>query len=186
MKKIINFNEGWRFRRGPLPDVEVLTKEHTYNGIKTGDLLPLLKLDDAPRFFNTLSLPHDYVIDDKPDKEKNVSEGYIEGDEAWYLKRFNLTEEYADKQLTLCFGGIAIESEIYFNGTLLKRYFSAYIPINVDITDFVRFDKANVLAVHVKQSHQPEGWWYQGGGIYRDVNLVVAEKLSADIYGIYV
>ena len=186
MKQTINFNDNWRFRRGPLPDVKVLTKEHTYCGIKTGELLPLLKLNEAPRFFNAVTLPHDYVIDDKPDKEKNVSEGYVEGDEAWYLKRFKLPEEYTDKQLFLHFEGIAIESEIYLNGTLLRRNFSAYSPITVDITDFARFDKTNILAVHAKQSKQPEGWWYQGGGIYRDIKLIVSEKLSSDIFGIYV
>jgi len=186
MKQTLNFNDSWRFRRGPLPDVTVLTKEHTYNGIKTGELLPLLKLDEAPRFFNAVTLPHDYVIDDMPDKEKNVSEGYLQGDEAWYLKRFDLAEKYVDKQLFLHFEGIAIESEIYLNGTLLRRNFSAYNPITVDITDFVRFDKVNVLAVHAKQSKQPEGWWYQGGGIYRNIKLIVSEKLSSDMFGIYV
>ena len=187
MKNILNFNDGWRFRRGEFPEFKVITKEHTYNGIKTGELMPFLSTDGAARCFHTVTLPHDYVIGDKPDKEKNVSEGYLEGDEAWYLKRFNLSfEEYHEKQLFLHFGGIAIESEIYLNGTLLKRNFSAYNPITVDITDFVRFDKANILVVHAKQSKQPEGWWYQGGGIYRDIKFIAAEKLSTDIFGIYV
>ena len=187
MKSIQNFNGGWRFRRGEFPEFKVITKEHTYNGIKTGELLPFLQTDGAARCFHTVTLPHDYVIGDRPDKEKNVSEGYIEGDEAWYLKRFNLSyEEYHEKQLFLHFGGIATESEIYFNGTLLKRNFSAYNPITVDITDFARFDKVNVLVVHAKQAKQPEGWWYQGGGIYRDIKLIAAEKLSTDIFGIYV
>ncbi len=186
MKSIINFNDCWHFRRGEFPEFKAITKAQTYNDIKTGQLLPFLELDGAARYFHATTLPHDYVIDDTPDKEKNVSEGYLEGDEAWYLKRFNLQEEMHDKQLFLHFGGIAIESEIYLNGTLLRRNFSAYNPITVDITDFVRFDKTNILVVHAKQAKQPEGWWYQGGGIYRDITLIAAEKLSTDIFGIYV
>ncbi|MBR5307199.1 MAG: DUF4982 domain-containing protein [Clostridia bacterium] len=186
MKTITYFNDGWSYRRGNFPEFKAIAKAQTYNDIKTGQLLPFLELETSARYFHSVTLPHDYVIGDRPDKEKNVSEGYLEGDEAWYLKRFRLSEENADKQLFLHFEGIAIESEIYFNGTLLRRNFSAYNPITVDITDFVRFDKVNVLAVHAKQAKQPEGWWYQGGGIYRDIKLIAAEKLSTDIFGIYV
>ena len=49
MKNILNFNGGWRFRRGEFPEFKVITKEHTYNGIKTGELFPFLQTDGASR-----------------------------------------------------------------------------------------------------------------------------------------
>ena len=30
-----------------------------------------------------------------------------------------------------------------------------------------------------------EGWWYQGGGIYRDVHLTVTEPVAIDLWGVY-
>ncbi|HAL20089.1 MAG TPA: hypothetical protein DCP17_05000, partial [Ruminococcaceae bacterium] len=28
-------------------------------------------------------------------------------------------------------------------------------------------------------------WWYQGGGIYRDVHLTVTEPVAIDLWGVY-
>lgn len=186
MRTVTYFNDGWRFYRGTLPEFSVLSKPQTYVGIKTGSLIPVLNHDDLVRVFTPVRLPHDYVILDTPDRRKNISEGFLEGDEAWYLKRFTVDESDKDKQIYLHFEGIAIESEIFLNGTRLCRNFSAYNPITVDITDFVRFDKSNTVVVHAMQAKQPEGWWYQGGGIYRDVKLIKTEKIAVDTFGTYV
>lgn len=186
MRSVSYFNDGWKFYRGSLAQFPVISKLQTYNGVKTGNDLRVLTDERLTQIFNDVRLPHDYVILDTPDERKNASEGYLEGDEGWYLKRFDFPEKYIGKQVYLHFEGIAIESEIYLNGTLLRRNFSAYNPITVNISDFVRSDIKNILAVHVKQSKRPEGWWYQGGGIYRDVKLIVTENVAVDTFGTYV
>lgn len=186
MREKLDFNGGWLFRRGALPSLSVITKESTYHGVKTGALVPFFDDPRLTREWRPVRLPHDYVIEDTPDRQKNEAEGFLEGDEAWYFKRFDLSESDKDKELTLHFEGIATEAEIYLNGTLLRRNFSAFDPIVVDITDFVSFDKTNVLAVCAKMNRVPEGWWYQGGGIYRDVWLVKTAKVALDTFGVYV
>lgn len=62
--------------------------------------------------------------------------------------------------------------------------FSAYNTFEIDITDYVYYDKENVIAVYVN-TEGFEGWWYQGGGIYRDVHLTVTEPVAIDLWGVY-
>ena len=53
------------------------------------------------------------------------------------------------------------------------------------IIDVVQFDKENTIAVYVNtQNH--EGWWYEGGGIYRHVWLIKTSLVSIDLWGVYV
>ena len=62
--------------------------------------------------------------------------------------------------------------------------FSSYNTFEIDISDYVYYDKENVIAVYVNTDGF-EGWWYQGGGIYRDVHLTVTEPVAIDLWGVY-
>ena len=46
------------------------------------------------------------------------------------------------------------------------------------------YGRPNVLAVHVDPRHY-EGWWYEGGGIYRHVWLNVAAPVHVAPWGVY-
>ena len=46
--------------------------------------------------------------------------------------------------------------------------------------------KQNVLAVHVDALSYQEGWFYEGGGIYRHVSLVAQDPVSAVPWGVCV
>ena len=100
-------------------------------------------------------------------------------------EKAELNSEDKNKRITLYFEGIATESVIYLNGCVLHRSFTGYTPFEVDITDFVKFDEENHLAVYV-DSNVHEGWWYSGGGIYRNVKLIKTSLISVDLYGVYV
>ena len=62
--------------------------------------------------------------------------------------------------------------------------FSTYNTFEIDISDNVYYDKENIIAVYVN-TEEWEGWWYQGGGIYRDVTLTVTEPVAIDLWGVY-
>ena len=62
--------------------------------------------------------------------------------------------------------------------------YSRYNTFEVDISDNVYYDKENVLAIYVN-TEEFEGWWYQGGGIYRDVYLTITEPVAIDLWGVY-
>ena len=132
-----------------------------------------------------VTVPHDYVLLQDNDETQNNAHGYLKYDNAWYRKEFSLdAEKYFDKRIFLQFDGVATHCEVYLNGSLMKRNFSAYNGFEIDITNNVYFDRHNVIAVYVN-TEEFEGWWYQGGGIYRDVRLVVTEPVYIARYGVY-
>lgn len=198
MEKIL-FNEYWLFHKGDVEYPEPLDKGSVYMGAKTETKLygpasrnyvcrtsNFGRVGFCADYWEAISLPHDYVILQEPSEEYNRGLGYFKYENAWYRKEFNLNENDKNKRLTLVFDGVATHCEVYMNGCIVKRNFCGYNTFEVDITDFIKFgDEKNILAVYVTtDSH--EGWWYEGGGIYRNVWLVKNEKVSVDLWGLYV
>ena len=52
-------------------------------------------------------------------------------------------------------------------------------------TSVLRFGADNVLTVRVDALSVQEGWFYEGGGIYRHVSLTVADPLYIEPWGVY-
>lgn len=100
---------------------------------------------------------------------------------SWYRKHFSMPDSLKGKQLYVHFEGIMGKSEIYFNGQLLKKHYGGYLPVIVDITNLVQWERDNVLAVKADNSDDPSypvgkeqnmlDFTYFGG-IYRDCWLV--------------
>lgn len=131
-----------------------------------------------------ITLPHDYVIMQTPIETENNTLGYLKYENAWYRKKFTLTEEDLKKRLTLLFEGVATHATVYLNGCLLKRNFCGYTSFEVNISDVAACGE-NVLSVYV-ETHDHEGWWYEGGGIYRHVWLCKTDNVAVDLWGVYV
>jgi len=135
--------------------------------------------------FQRVHLPHDYIIAQTPKAAYNDAIGAMDYHPAWYRKHYTFSSEDRDKRIVLYFEGIADHATIYFNGVYLLDHFEAHTPFDIDITDFIDYDEDNVLAIRV-ESGTGEGWWYQGGGIYRNVWLEKREAVSVNRYGVYV
>ena len=199
MREVINFNKNWLFHNGDINFSTPHHKGYAYISAKTqrahiGPASPLYRaeVDDFNNdvlmnddVWQNVSLPHDFVIGSEVKESNNNALGFFNYGKAWYVKRFILNNEDKNKRITLYFEGIATESVIYLNGCVLHRSFTGYTPFEVDITDFVKFDEENHLAVYV-DSNVHEGWWYSGGGIYRNVKLIKTSLISVDLYGVYV
>ncbi len=198
MRNVTKIFDKWLFHKGDIDVPRAIEKGLTYMQSKTERKKvgpAAYHYTDSPSVWtfdgevhnekwDVVSLPHDYVINQDLDPNENNSLGYFKYDNAWYRRHFTLSNEHSDHRILLEFDGIATESVIYLNGCIVARNFSAYNSFEVDITDYVYFDKDNVLAVYVS-TNEFEGWWYQGGGIYRDVRLVITDKLAIDRYGVY-
>lgn len=198
MRERILFDDGWLFHRGDLKQEDSEVKGIMYMSAKTeryhiGPTAPahFAEADsyDNVREHNTerwekVTLPHDYLFADAADAHKNCALGFVSYDNAWYRKKFTVPKEDLGRRLTLLFEGVATHATVYLNGCLMKHNFTGYTPFEVDITDFVRYGEENVLAVYVETSEH-EGWWYEGGGIYRHVYLTKTSPLALDLYGIY-
>lgn len=191
-------NEGWLFHRGDIPVNRPVTKGPVYMQSKTERKLigpaAYLYCDDPDPYaqpheirsqrWEPVTLPHDYVVDQDADENENSAFGYLHYDNAWYRKHFTLDRDAEGKRILLRFDGIAGRSTVYLNGCLMRHNFSAYNTFEVDISDYAYFDRENVLAVYVN-TEEWEGWWYQGGGIYRDVHLTITEPVAIDLWGVY-
>ena len=190
MREKLLFNHDWEFHKGDIETNLVKYKSIVYDEAKTERALR----GPASRNYNTsktatenwekVDLPHDYVIHENPNPEGNEGLGFYLYENAWYRKKFTLLPEDKNKRITLLFEGVATHATVYVNGCLLKRNFNGYTEFEVDITDVVEFDKENTVSVYVN-TQSNEGWWYEGGGIYRHVWLVKTEFVSIDLYGIY-
>ncbi|MEY8607834.1 sugar-binding domain-containing protein [Parabacteroides segnis] len=100
---------------------------------------------------------------------------------AWYRKRFTPDEHLKGKQLFIHFEAIMGKSEIYVNGQLLKKHYGGYLPVILDVTNFLKWGEENVIAVKADNSDDPSypvgkpqnllDFTYFGG-IYRDCWLV--------------
>lgn len=198
MRSEILFNDNWRFHKGDIKVDRPVDKGPVYSQSKVTRKRigpAAYRYHDIPNDFGgsyelksegwvNCQLPHDYVIDQDNDKSQNNAHGYFRYENAWYRKHFTLPEEYVDKRVLLRFDGIAGNSTIYLNGCLIHHNYSAYNTFELDISDIVYRDKENVIAVYVS-TQEFEGWWYQGGGIYRDVHLIFTEPVAIDLWGVY-
>ncbi len=199
MREKINFDKKWMFHKGdiniPLPSdggpIYVSSKTERMHWGPASRFYKAMPNDasnmhelSADRW-DYVDLPHDYLINEKPEQNQNNALGFVKLDNAWYRKKFTLTDADRDKRLTLLFEGVATHSTIYLNGCLLKRNFCGYNSFEVDISDYVKFNEENLLAVYV-QCYGHEGWWYEGGGIYRHVWLNKTDTISVDLWGVYV
>ena len=193
------FNEGWRFSPDENAAAAPQTKTAYYISAKTERAKwgpAAYRHNDEPdadpfrrelsgEVWQTVDLPHDYIIGQTPSAEYAATTGGFCYHNAWYRKHFRVPREYEGKRVTLLFDGVKGEAAVWLNGCLLKRNGCGYTPFEVDLTDYLRFDEENVLAVHVDVSLL-DGWWYAGAGIYRDVWLTVTGTVSVDLYGAFV
>ena len=199
MSEKILFNDLWRFHRGEIEAEYPPFKGAAYMMAKTENMLygpAAYAYNDRPDDFRTkavhssekwevVNLPHDFVLHQNNDEKYNNTLGFFKYENAWYRKHFTLDESDMDKRLALYFEGVATHSEIFVNGVSVYRNFSGYTSFEVDITDFVYFDKENVVAVHTITDRH-ESWWYEGGGICRNVWLKKTAPLHIPLFGVYV
>jgi beta-galactosidase len=199
MRTEILLNEKWLFFRGDIAVPEPATKGPVYSQSKTERKLAgpasYWYLDNPDAFrqenretksegWQSVNLPHDYIVLQDNDQSENNAFGYFPYQNAWYRKHFTLPEGCEGKRITLRFDGIAGKSTVYLNGCLMHHNFSAYNTFEVNISSNVYYDKENVLAVYVDTTEW-EGWWYRGGGIYRNVHLCITEPCAIDLWGVY-
>jgi beta-galactosidase len=103
----------------------------------------------------------------------------------WYRKTFNIARSDSSNRFVLRFDGIYRNSKVWVNGFYLGTNESGYIGISYDISDYLFFDKPNLVTVRVDAT-QYEGWFYEGAGIYRHVWLEQYHPLHFAEGGVFV
>jgi beta-galactosidase len=198
-----NFDFSWQFHKGDIAmkqvvrvgqggitdiNVAVITKKDTvidYTNFKSSTSL-------FPLDWTEVNLPHDWVIEGDFVEDNTLGSqpggnGYLPTGIGFYRKEFVIPESDKGKKVSIEFDGIFRNSTVWVNGHLMGTHLSGYTPSNYDLSDVVRYgnEGKNVILVKVDAT-QPEGWWYEGGGIYRHVWLVKTDRLHVARFGTYV
>ena len=176
---------GWRFHRGDLPVPLENTHAATYFVVKIGQAPGAAGRDYEDSAWREVDLPHDFVVEGHFAPEHNTDHGALPVGVAWYRKRFLLPEGDRGRRLWLQFDGVFRNSQVWLNGFYLGRHASGYTGFRYDISDVADYSGENVLAVRVDAS-EFEGWWYEGGGIYRHVWLLATDPLHVEHDGLFV
>ena len=137
-----------------------------------------------------ISVPHDWSIAG-PVSQNNPSGqggGFFPAGVAWYRKSFPLPEKESARRVYIVFDGVMANSEVWINGYHLGRRPNGYASFYYELTGHLKFGPAahNVLAVRCDTSQQPASRWYEGGGIYRSVRLVLLGNLHLEPWSTYV
>ena len=110
----------------------------------------------------------------------------------WYRKHFTVGPEHAGRLVFLEFDGVQKYAKVYLNGALVGEHKGGYTSFSLDVTKQVHFGAENVLAVQVSNRRDDPfgvippstaGNFDVYGGIYRDVRLVLTDRLHVPFQG---
>ena len=144
------------------------------------------KTDDST--WRGLNLPHDFVVEGTFNITADKSHGYLPYGAGWYRKHLKIPQLGSTDIAWIDFEGIQTESTVWLNGVRLGKHVSGYTPSRYYLNaSFLSLNDYNVLAVKADAT-KPDGWWYDGGGIYRHVWLTVIHTSGLHIkpWGVYV
>ena len=141
------------------------------------------EFDDAA--WRVVHLPHDYVVEGTFDPRGDVGHGSLPKPVGLYRKVFTPPDAMRGKSVWIDFDGVYRNADVYLNGQKLGHEDSGYMGFRYDLSKRLEYGRPNVIAVRV-DPRRNEGWWYEGGGIYRHVWLNVAEPIHVAPDGVFV
>lgn len=194
-RRTVSLDRGWKFAFGnaadPAKDFGCGTEYFNYltkaNSIhNTGPYS--MKFDDSA--WEPVDVPHDFVVRLPFSAEASHSHGYKtvgwkypETSVGWYRRTFRLDSLDRGKHVAITFDGIFRDSRVWVNGFYCGGEPSGYLSQTYDITDYANFGGENVVCVRADATLE-EGWFYEGGGIYRHVWLTKTSPLHISQDGI--
>lgn len=173
VRDTISINCGWQFHRGDVKNISEL--KSTQGG------------DDV------VNLPHDFLIGqdwvapdaserpDNSDAGSNVRSrlsprGFKEMGIGWYRYELTPKAEWKGKRIVLDFQGIMLVGDVYLNGKRIGGTDYGYLGFDIDLSKLLKWGQVNEIIVKADTGKPNNSRWYTGGGLFRDVNLIVTDK----------
>lgn len=173
-RNVISLNDGWLFRIG------------------NNDVAGAMKASETDGW-RPVDVPHDFQIEqswvapgasekaDNSDAGANIksrlsSRGFKEMGEGWYVRTFTPTEDMAGKRLLLDFEGIMYVADVYVNGRKVGGTDYGYVGFEIDVTRELVIGQPNTIIVRADTGEPRMSRWYTGGGLFRNVSLVVTDS----------
>jgi beta-galactosidase len=178
-RQITSLDSDWRFHRGDVPGVSVSTNQ---------PLSPPAELltpayDDSS--WQRVNIPHDYVVEGSYDSKAETQHASLPVEAAWYRKTISIPASDKGRRLWLEFDGVYRDCQMWLNGHFLGRHASGYTSFRYDVSEVAKPGTNNLLVARV-DPRDFEGWWYEGGGIYRHTRLVSAAPVHVSPWGVHV
>ena len=173
VRDTISINCGWQFHRGDVKNISELKSTQ-------GE-------DDV------VNLPHDFLIGqdwvapdaserpDNSDAGSNVRSrlsprGFKEMGIGWYRYELTPKAEWKGKRIVLDFQGIMLAGDVYLNGQRVGGTDYGYLGFDIDLSKLLKWGQVNEIIVKADTGKPNNSRWYTGGGLFRDVNLIVTDK----------
>lgn len=160
------FNFGWKFQSGDLKDAQ--------------------SIDYNDNDWRVLDLPHDFQIEQPWDESAGGARGFKAMGTGWYRKAFKADSAWKDKRVLLDIEGIMLIGDVWVNGQKVGSTDYGYLGFETDITKQLRYDAENIVAVRASTGKQGASRWYTGGGLFRDVHLVVKNPVAIARNGVFI
>ena len=190
----------WRFHRGDFPfppGHSGWTKAGNFGGAVDP------AFDDAS--WRTVNLPHDFIVEgevvrnlETPDTAAGTGiAGFVPGQSmytmhgslplgvGWYRKSFLVPDSDLGRRVVIEFDGVARNGTFWLNRHQIGRHLSGFTGARFDVTDVVNYGSVNTLVVRADATEY-EGWFYEGGGLYRHAWLVKHGPLHVAADGVFV
>jgi len=158
------FNFGWKFQQGELKNTQSVD------------------YDDSS--WRSLDLPHDFQIEQPWDESAGGGRGFKAMGSGWYRKTFKADPAWRGKKVLLDFEGVMLNGEVWFNGEKVVSVDYGYLGYEADITKRINYNGENVVAVYATTKGNSR--WYTGGGLFRDVHLLVKDTISIARHGVFI
>jgi beta-galactosidase len=112
---------------------------------------------------------------------RHKEQGYYRGI-GWYRIKFLISEDQKNKRMFIRFQAAGSVAEVYLNENLIGTHFGAFSAFCFELTEYIKFNEENVLAVKVNNTWRDDlpplsGDFPVMGGLYRSVDLFLKEKL---------
>lgn len=126
-----------------------------------------------------VTLPHDAMISEARSADcPNANQtGYYPSKTYTYTKRFHAPMEWEKQQVLLEFEGVMSKAMVYINEEYVARHTYGYSQFYVDVKPYLNLGQENEIKV-VSINNDKCSRWYNGSGIYRDVNLYLGGSVS--------
>jgi beta-galactosidase len=144
-----------------------------------------------------VDVPHNW---DEYDGYRRMRRGNRHG-YAWYRKTFTITRQPGSKRYFVFFEGVGSYATVWLNGNQVGSHAGGRTTFTLDVTDAIKFDQSNLLAVRADHPANIQDLpWVCGGcsdergfsegsqpmGIFRPVHLIVTNDVRVEPFGVHI
>ncbi len=160
-----NFNHDWEFCKGSMSMMAALTGGST---------------------FEPVQLPHDAMVHEErtPETKNGAQTGFWPGGDYTYKKTIDVPKEWEQLEVMLEFEGVYETAMVYVNDKLVATQLYGYSNFYAPLNKYLNYGEKNEILVTANNSAERNSRWYSGSGIYRNVNLLIGERIHIQPDGV--